>query len=63
MLNESEKTNLIQARNASIHLVEILCDLAQCNHVLLMDIGQDLLQQAQEIEMRLKRISLLTETV
>ncbi len=56
MLNASDKRNVVKTCQASSLLVQDLQGLVQSSNPLLADVALEILQQALQIELRLKRI-------
>jgi hypothetical protein len=60
MINSQDKKNLEKSTHAANFLVQDLLELTKSDNPLLADIAQELLQQAIQIELRLKRINSIT---
>lgn len=60
MINAKDQENLIKATHDANFLVQDLSNLVKSTNPLLADIALEILQQATQIEQRLKRLELIT---
>ena len=61
MLNKKDEEHLIKASHSVSFLVQDLSDLVKSNNPLMSDIALEILQQATQVENRLKRVLALIE--
>lgn len=60
MINAKDQENLIKSTHDANFLVQDLSNLVKSTNPLLADIALEILQQATQIEQRLKRLELIT---
>ena len=60
MLNSQDQENLLKSSHAASFLVQDLNALAKADNPLLAELAIELLQQASQLEQRLKRLESLT---
>ena len=61
MLNPTDHENLVKSNQTASLLVQDLRELINCDNPLLGELAIEILQQAVQIEQRLKRIESLTQ--